>query len=104
MCCRRRQWSAIVLIASAVVAASQGKIAESGLLIMAVVILHNSFGLLRGYSTGKVVKLPLAQRESLALKSVSKIQDRALLATWIRRMQDDREAAEQPRESAQASS
>jgi hypothetical protein len=34
----------IVIIVTAVVAASQAKIAESGLLIMAVVMLHNSFG------------------------------------------------------------
>jgi BASS family bile acid:Na+ symporter len=58
----------IVLIVCAVVAASQAKIAESGLLIMAVVILHNSFGFLLGYFTGKLFKLPLAQRKSLALE------------------------------------
>ncbi|KPW62339.1 Sodium/bile acid symporter protein [Pseudomonas cannabina] len=44
----------IVMIVCAVVAASQAKIAESGLLIMAVVILHNTFGFLLGYFTGKV--------------------------------------------------
>jgi BASS family bile acid:Na+ symporter len=53
----------IVLIVCAVVAASQAKIAESGLLI-----LHNSFGFLLGYFTGKLFKLPLAQRKSLALE------------------------------------
>ena len=58
----------IVLIVCAVVAASQAKIAESGLLIMAVVILHNTFGFLLGYFTGKVFKLPLPQRKSLALE------------------------------------
>ncbi|KEZ71797.1 sodium transporter, partial [Pseudomonas syringae pv. syringae FF5] len=58
----------IVMIVCAVVAASQAKIAESGLLIMAVVILHNTFGFLLGYFTGKVFKLPLAQRKSLALE------------------------------------
>jgi BASS family bile acid:Na+ symporter len=107
----------IVLIVSAVVAASQAKIAESGLLIMAVVILHNSFGFLLGYFTGKVFKLPLAQRKSLALEvgmqnsglgaalasahfsplaavpsalfSVWHNISGALLATWFRRMQDD---------------
>jgi BASS family bile acid:Na+ symporter len=51
-----------------VVAASQAKIAESGLLIMAVVMLHNSFGYLLGYFTGRLFKLPLAQRKSLALE------------------------------------
>lgn len=58
----------IVMIVCAVVAASQAKIAESGLLIMAVVILHNSFGFLLGYLTGKLCNLPLAQRKSLALE------------------------------------
>ena len=58
----------IVIIVAAVVAASQGKIAESGLLIMAVVMLHNSFGYLLGYFTGRLFKLPLAQRKSLALE------------------------------------
>lgn len=111
----------IVLIVSAVVAASQAKIAESGLLIMAVVILHNSFGFLLGYFTGKVFKLPLAQRKSLALEvgmqnsglgaalasahfsplaavpsalfSVWHNISGALLATWFRRM-DEKAAAE----------
>jgi BASS family bile acid:Na+ symporter len=58
----------IVIIVTAVVAASQAKIAESGLLIMAVVMLHNSFGYLLGYFTGRLFKLPLAQRKSLALE------------------------------------
>jgi bile acid:Na+ symporter, BASS family len=60
----------IWLLASAwlPVSASQAKIAESGLLIMAVVMLHNSFGYLLGYFTGRVFKLPLAQRKSLALE------------------------------------
>jgi len=57
-----------VIIVAAVVAASQAKIAESGLLIMAVVMLHNSFGYLLGYFTGRLFGLPLAQRKSLALE------------------------------------
>src|SRR3546814_919210 len=44
----------IVTIVAAVVAASQAKIAESGLLIMAIVMLHNSFGYLLGYFTGRL--------------------------------------------------
>ena len=58
----------IVIIVAAVVAASQAQIAQSGLLIMAVVILHNSFGYLLGFFTGRLFKLPLAQRKSLALE------------------------------------
>jgi BASS family bile acid:Na+ symporter len=58
----------IVMIVCAVVAVSQARIAESGLLIMAVVILHNSFGYLLGYFTGRAFKLPLAQRKTLSLE------------------------------------
>jgi len=58
----------IVIIVSAVVAGSQAKIAESGLLILAVVMLHNGFGFLLGYVTGRCFGLPLAQRKSLALE------------------------------------
>jgi len=58
----------IVIIVSAVVAASQSRIAESGLLILAVVMLHNGFGFLLGYFTGKWFSLPQAQRKSLALE------------------------------------
>ena len=58
----------IVMIVCAVVSASQAKIAESGLLIMAVVMLHNGFGFTLGYVTGKLFKLPLAQRKALSLE------------------------------------
>ncbi|HGM7404076.1 bile acid:sodium symporter family protein [Pseudomonas aeruginosa] len=58
----------IVVIIAAVVAASQARIAESGLLIMAVVMLHNGFGLSLGYLTGKLTGMPLAQRKALAIE------------------------------------
>ncbi len=58
----------IVVIIAAVVAASQARIAESGLLIMAVGMLHNGFGLLLGYLTGKLTGMPLAQRKALAIE------------------------------------
>ncbi|MFZ6050116.1 bile acid:sodium symporter family protein [Pseudomonas sp. CR3202] len=60
--------SCIVVIIGAVVAASQARIAESGLLILAVVILHNGFGFLLGYFTGRLFGLPLAQRKALAME------------------------------------
>lgn len=109
----------IVIIVAAVVAVSQAKIAESGLLIMAVVMLHNSLGLLFGYFTGRLFGLPLAQRKTLsievgmqnsglgaalasahfsplaavpsALFSVWHNISGALLATWFRRMPEDAE-------------
>ncbi|OEO24098.1 sodium transporter [Pseudomonas sp. J237] len=58
----------IVLIVAAVVAASQAKIAESGLLIMAVVILHNGIGLGLGYFAGRLMGMPLAQRKTLSIE------------------------------------
>ncbi|MFG8510438.1 bile acid:sodium symporter family protein [Pseudomonas aeruginosa] len=58
----------IVVIIAAVVVASQARIAESGLLIMAVVMLHNGFGLSLGYLTGKLTGMPLAQRKALAIE------------------------------------
>ncbi|MNC36060.1 Sodium Bile acid symporter family protein [compost metagenome] len=58
----------IVVIVVAVVSNSQAKIAESGLTILAVVILHNTFGFLFGYLTAIAFKLPLAQRKSLAME------------------------------------
>ncbi|BAP80282.1 bile acid transporter family protein [Pseudomonas sp. MT-1] len=107
----------IVIIVAAVVAASQAKIAESGLLIMAVVVLHNSLGLGIGYLVGRLFGLPLAQRKTLsievgmqnsglgaalasahfsplaavpsALFSVWHNLSGALLATVYRRMKDD---------------
>lgn len=58
----------IVIIVAAVVAASQAKIAESGLLIMAVVVLHNGLGLGFGYFVARVFGLPLAQRKTLSIE------------------------------------
>jgi BASS family bile acid:Na+ symporter len=58
----------IVAIVAAVVAASQARIAESGLLIMAVVVLHNGLGLTLGYLAGRAFGLPLAQRKTLSIE------------------------------------
>ncbi|VXC56819.1 Uncharacterized sodium-dependent transporter YocS [Pseudomonas sp. 8Z] len=58
----------IVAIVAAVVAASQAKIAESGLLIMAVVVLHNAIGLTLGYLAGRLFGMPLAQRKTLSIE------------------------------------
>jgi BASS family bile acid:Na+ symporter len=58
----------IVAIVAAVVAASQAKIAESGLLIMLVVILHNSIGLTLGYLAARLCGMPLAQRKTMSIE------------------------------------
>lgn len=59
---------AIVAIVSAVVSGSQAKIAETGLLIFAVVILHNTLGYFLGYLFGKLFKLNLPKKKAIAIE------------------------------------
>lgn len=59
---------AIVAIVAAVVAGSQQKIAETGLIIFAVVILHNGLGLLLGYLFGKMLGLDMASRKAVSIE------------------------------------
>ncbi len=56
----------IVLIVAAVVAVNKAAIAHSGLLIFAVVFLHNGFGLLLGYFAARFrgCRLPSARRSA----------------------------------------
>lgn len=58
----------IVLIVAAVVGASKGAIAQSGLLIFAVVVLHNSLGYLLGFFAAKAFGLSLAKRKAIAVE------------------------------------
>ncbi|MBN9044610.1 MAG: bile acid:sodium symporter family protein [Rhizobiales bacterium] len=58
----------IVLIVAAVVGASKGAIASSGLLIFLIVVLHNGFGYLFGYFTAKLFGLNLPKRKALAIE------------------------------------
>lgn len=58
----------IVLIVSAVVGASSNAIAQSGLLIFAIVILHNGLGYLFGYFAAKAFGLALPKRKALAIE------------------------------------
>ncbi|MGF6155684.1 BASS family bile acid:Na+ symporter [Ensifer sp. KUDG1] len=58
----------IVLIVAAVVGASKGAIASSGLLIFAVVVLHNGLGYLLGFFAAKVAGLSLAKRKAIAIE------------------------------------
>ena len=57
--------SAIVLI---VIAANANKLLTSGLVIVAVVVLHNICGLFVGYSIGQVLRLPQAKRKALSIE------------------------------------
>ncbi len=59
---------AIVLIVGAVVGASKPKIAESGLLILGVVVLHNTIGYLLGFFTAKFFKLPYDAQKTLSIE------------------------------------
>jgi len=59
---------AIVAIVAAVVAANQPRIATSGLLIFAVVVLHNGLGLLLGYLLGKFTGRSIAKRKTLSIE------------------------------------
>ena len=59
---------AIVAIVAAVVAGNQARIATSGLMIFAVVVLHNGLGLLLGYWLAKLSGLSVAKRKTLSIE------------------------------------
>lgn len=58
----------IVLIVAAVVGASKGAIVQSGLMIFAVVVLHNLLGYLIGYLAARAAGLDLAGRKAIAIE------------------------------------
>lgn len=58
----------IVLIVAAVVGASKGAIATSGLMIFAVVVLHNGVGYLLGYFAARATGLSVAKRKAIAIE------------------------------------
>ena len=58
----------IVLILAAVVAVSKDKIAESGLLIFGVVVLHNCLGYLIGFIAARVMKLNNYDAKAIAIE------------------------------------
>lgn len=59
---------AIVLIVGGVVSVSAQKIMETGLLIMAVVILHNMLGYALGFVIAKVLKMDLAKSKAISIE------------------------------------
>lgn len=59
---------AIVLIVTAVVSVSRDRIIESGLLIFAVVALHNGLGYLIGFFASRFLKLPMADSKAVAIE------------------------------------
>ena len=58
----------IVLIVAFVVGASKDRIIESGLLIFAVVVLHNGLGYLIGFFAGKVLGLKYADQKAVSIE------------------------------------
>ncbi len=58
----------VVTIIAAVVAANQPKLAQGGLLIVAVVAAHNVVGMLVGYAASHAAGMSLAQRKTLAIE------------------------------------
>lgn len=59
---------AIVAIVAAVVALSRARLVETGLLIFAVVVLHNGLGYLFGYWAGRLLGLPYADNKAIAIE------------------------------------
>jgi BASS family bile acid:Na+ symporter len=58
----------IVAIVSAVVSVSQQQIAKTGLIIFAVVVIHNVLGYLLGYTFGKIFKMDLSKKKAVAIE------------------------------------
>lgn len=59
---------AIVAIVAAIIGGSKAAILQSGLLILAVVILHNGFGYLLGFAAAQFFKLPYADCKAIAVE------------------------------------
>ncbi|MGB8483549.1 MAG: bile acid:sodium symporter family protein, partial [Acinetobacter bohemicus] len=59
---------AIVAIVAAIIAGSKTQILESGLLILAVVALHNGLGYLLGFGASRLFKLPYADSKAIAIE------------------------------------
>lgn len=59
---------AIVVIVAAIIAASKASILQSGLLILVVVILHNSLGFLLGYWASRLLKLPYPDAKAVSIE------------------------------------
>ncbi|MCY1162058.1 Pantothenate precursors transporter PanS [compost metagenome] len=59
---------AIVAIVAAIIAGSKTQILESGLLILAVVVLHNGLGYLLSFGASRLFKLPYADSKAIAIE------------------------------------
>lgn len=59
---------AIVAIVAAIIGGSKAAILQSGLLILAVVVLHNGLGYLLGFAAANFFKLPYADSKAIAVE------------------------------------
>ncbi|WP_218660480.1 bile acid:sodium symporter family protein [Acinetobacter pittii] len=59
---------AIVAIVAAIIGGSKAAILQSGLLILAVVILHNGLGYLLGFTAARFFKLPYADSKAITIE------------------------------------
>ncbi|HCX62572.1 MAG TPA: sodium transporter [Clostridiales bacterium] len=60
--------TAIVAIVATVVSLNSAKLMTSGLLIIAIVVLHNSLGYLIGFFTARVLGLNLSKQKTIAIE------------------------------------
>lgn len=60
--------TAIVAIVASVVSANSAKIMTSGLVIVAIVVLHNMLGYICGYTLGKVLKMDTPKCNAVAIE------------------------------------
>ncbi len=60
--------TAIVMIVAAVVAANADRIMSTGMIVFAVVILHNMLGYGLGYGLGKALGLPLSKKKAISIE------------------------------------
>ncbi|WP_462409830.1 bile acid:sodium symporter family protein [Neobacillus sp. Marseille-QA0830] len=58
----------IVAIVAAVVSVNQAQIAKTGLIIFAIVVLHNCLGYLIGYFFGKMFGMDLSKKKAVAIE------------------------------------
>ncbi|KAB8125729.1 bile acid:sodium symporter family protein [Gracilibacillus oryzae] len=58
----------IVAIVAAVVSGNQAKIAETGLLIFLIVVLHNTLGYVIGYVLGKLLRMGPKQQKAVSIE------------------------------------
>ncbi|MGN0134081.1 MAG: bile acid:sodium symporter family protein [Anaerotignum sp.] len=60
--------TAICLIVGFVIDANSAKLFANGFLIIVVVMLHNCCGYLMGFLVGRIVKMPMAKRNAIAIE------------------------------------